>query len=267
VPSNPPAYNPESNGVVEKGAQDVIAHLRCFKLALESRLETTIEAKHPIIEWLLIHVCFLLARFAVGHDGKTPWERLTGKTWRRPLVEFAEQVWGKLARQRLARHQGHKRTGIKRKLAARWLDGTWVGQDPRSGEHILVTPAGRAVRVRTVKRKPLGSRWATKTVLAINATPRHPNPRQNNPDMDAPTEDNPENMVEKRAEDHVPVEPERPRAMIPRDSDIRELRLTNRMFGKFGYSTDHGIDCKGCFHAQNGLYHRQHSYECRRRMY
>ena len=77
LPANPPAYNPESNGVIEKGAQDVVGHVRCMKLALESRLETEIRAAHPIMEWLLVHACFLLSRFTVGHDGKTLWERLT----------------------------------------------------------------------------------------------------------------------------------------------------------------------------------------------
>ena len=50
MPATPPAYNPESNGVIEKGAQDVVGHVRCMKLALESRLGIEIPAAHPIME-------------------------------------------------------------------------------------------------------------------------------------------------------------------------------------------------------------------------
>ena len=248
LPNNPPAYNPESNGVVEKGVQDVIAHVRLLKLALESRLEIEIDAHHPIMEWLLVHATFILSRFAVGHDGKTPWERLTGKAWRRPLVEFAEQVHGKLARQRMAKHQGRSRPGINRKLSARWLEGTWVGQDPRTGEHILVTRAGRAVRVRTIRRMPVSNRWAKDVVLAVRSTPRFPDPRKQEVSeqaVEAPTDESMVEVSAQRPEPHVPVEPERPKP-IPRDSDLRELRLTRRMFEKFGYSTVYGIQSPGC---------------------
>jgi hypothetical protein len=82
LPVNPPVYIPESNGVIENGAQDGVAHVRCLKLALESRLEREVEASHPIMEWVLVHACFLLSRYSVGHYGKTPYKRLTGHSWR-----------------------------------------------------------------------------------------------------------------------------------------------------------------------------------------
>ena len=134
--------------------------------------------------------------------------------------------------------------GLKRKLATRWLDGTWVGQDPRTGEHILVIANGRAVRVRSIKRKPVSSRWNAEIVLAIQATPRAPCPKDSSALMEAPTDeavaDGP------RLEPEVPLgepgaEIERPRAMHPRDDDLRELKLTKRLFIKFGYSIEHGV--------------------------
>ena len=95
VPRNPPAYNPESNGPIEKGVQDADGQTRCTKLALEARLGTKVRSSSPIMEWGMQHACFIVTRFAACHDGKTPWERLTGRRWNRPLVEFGEQVLGK----------------------------------------------------------------------------------------------------------------------------------------------------------------------------
>ena len=38
VPENQPAYNPESNGAIEKGVQGVNALARCIKLGLEAKI-------------------------------------------------------------------------------------------------------------------------------------------------------------------------------------------------------------------------------------
>ena len=37
IPQNPPAYNPQSNGAVEKAVQDADAQLRCLKIGLEEK--------------------------------------------------------------------------------------------------------------------------------------------------------------------------------------------------------------------------------------
>jgi len=99
IPENPPAYNPESNGCIEKGVQDFDGQLRCIKIALEGRIGQEIDAAAPVIEWAVQHTGFVVSRFRIGHCGKAPWERLTGKTWHRPVVEFCERVHGKIARQ------------------------------------------------------------------------------------------------------------------------------------------------------------------------
>ena len=168
MPRNPPAYNPESNGPIEKGVQDVDGQTRCTKLALEARLGTKVKASSPIMEWGVQHSGFVTSRFAVGHDGKVPWERLGGRKWNRPLVEFGEQVPGKLARQRMDRKDRGRNTTAKRKLTSRWTTGTWVGVIERTGEHVIVLAgSGNAVRVRTIKRVVEKARWNAAKVLAI----------------------------------------------------------------------------------------------------
>jgi len=93
VPANPPAYNPESNGPIEKGVQDFNSMLRRLKLALEARIGCKVRVRSAVMEWLAQHAGFVHSRFTVGHDGKTPWERLGGRKWNRPMVEFGKRLW------------------------------------------------------------------------------------------------------------------------------------------------------------------------------
>ena len=85
------------------------------------------------------------------------------------VVELGEQVLAKLP--------SKKRDGKrKKKFKPRLILGTWVGVTERSGEHKAVTHQGRTIRVRTIKCKPVEDRWNADRVLAIKATPKHPNP-------------------------------------------------------------------------------------------
>ena len=78
IPRNPPAYNPESNGAIEKGVRDVTEQSRTVKIGLESRVKGVIPEDSAIVEWILEHGAFLINKYSVGHDGMTPNERLTG---------------------------------------------------------------------------------------------------------------------------------------------------------------------------------------------
>ena len=79
-PENPPAYNPESNGSAEKAVQDVSGQVRSLKLALEARLGVSIGDASAVMDWIVEHAAYVLSRFSVGHDGMTPYERLTGES-------------------------------------------------------------------------------------------------------------------------------------------------------------------------------------------
>ena len=122
IPRNPPAYNPQSNGPCEKAVQDVTGHLRCLKIGLEARLKAAIPVDAEILKWAIEHAAFLINRFSVGHDGMAPHERLTGRKWRRALVEFGELVRGKLVLKKVGRG---KQKQQRKKLAPRWIEGVW----------------------------------------------------------------------------------------------------------------------------------------------
>ena len=56
VPRNPPAYNPEANGPIEKGVQDLDGQTRCTKLALQARIGAKVKASSAVMELSLIHI-------------------------------------------------------------------------------------------------------------------------------------------------------------------------------------------------------------------
>ena len=81
VPTNPPAYDPRANGAIEKGVQDWNASLRCLELGLEAKIGCTIPTDSAVMEWMMQHAGYVHARFQIGHDGKAPQERLTGRVF------------------------------------------------------------------------------------------------------------------------------------------------------------------------------------------
>ena len=96
-PENPLAYNPSSNGACAKAVQDVSNLVRTLKLALEAPVGIANDDNGPVVDWIIEHAAFLWSRFAVGRDGVTPLERLTGRKWTQAVAEFGEIVLAKLA--------------------------------------------------------------------------------------------------------------------------------------------------------------------------
>ena len=100
--------------------------------------------------WIPQHAGFLLSRFQVAADGKTAHERLKGKSYRRPLVDFAEKV-----QFMPVIHGGHMN-----KLQTKWELGRFVGIRPKSNEALIMTERG-IEKARSIRRLPPTDRWAT----------------------------------------------------------------------------------------------------------
>lgn len=79
IVQNPPAYDPQANGVAEKAVQDYMGQLRSLKIGLEYRLGKKIESRWPIMEWLSEHSSTTIDRGLMGHDGKVPYQRRMGE--------------------------------------------------------------------------------------------------------------------------------------------------------------------------------------------
>ena len=268
VLKNPPAYNPESNGAIEKGVQDVTGHTRTLKLGLESRIKVSIPADAKIMHWIVEHAAFVLSKFNVGHDGMTPNERKTGQKWRRPQVEIGEVVFAKLVGKK--RKKG-KKDKQKKKLAEQSIEAIWVGQMSRTGEHIVVQPGGDALRCRTVRRVPLEDRWSSEKILAIEATPRRPTPsRSKSSGIDPKTADDQAGFVPRELRPRAPRQPggeasgEQLAPPEARDPDLRDFRITDKILEKYG---GYASGCPGCEHKAEGRPgHRGHSQQCRARL-
>ena len=122
-----------SNGVIERGNQTVEGQIRVLKDALEARLGDKVPSDHNILCWLVEFAAVLVNRYEVGHDGKTPYERLRGKSSKLLGLEFGEQLHF-----RRTRHGGRLA-----KLDVSWQDGVFLGYRSASGEIIIGTRRGR----------------------------------------------------------------------------------------------------------------------------
>ena len=81
VQRNSLPYNPQSNGGAEQAIQDVTDLMRRMLLGLELEVRSRLDLTLPVANWLVRHAAFVLTRYQVGHDGLTPWRRLTGRAW------------------------------------------------------------------------------------------------------------------------------------------------------------------------------------------
>ncbi len=93
-----------------------------------------------------------------------------GKDCVQKIVEMGEQVLAKPKRSRTSTR--------KQALVSRWKHAIWVGMSERSNEHVVVlAEGGPAIKVRTIKRKPITDRWSAEAIDNIKATPRRPKPQ------------------------------------------------------------------------------------------
>ena len=92
IPEQSPARSSASNGRVERGIQAVEGQIRVMKDALEFRIKESVPGNHSVMAWLVEYAGVLINRYEVGHDGKTPYERLKGKKSKMLGLEFGEKV-------------------------------------------------------------------------------------------------------------------------------------------------------------------------------
>ena len=96
IPEHSLAYNPQSNGVVERGVQEIEGALRAGYLSLQERLGRRLDARERIVAFLPEYVAYLLNRLKEGKDGKTVYERIRGKKASVVGLEFGERVLYKI---------------------------------------------------------------------------------------------------------------------------------------------------------------------------
>ena len=64
-----------------------------------------------------------------------------------------------------------KKMARKNPLAKRVVTGTWVGTYDPTSENIVITEEGKAIRIRTIFRRPKSERWNADAILKVKSTP------------------------------------------------------------------------------------------------
>ena len=140
------------NSIVEKAVDTCKGMVRTLKDSLERHLDRVINPKEPIMKWMVEHVGYLISRFTVGKDGKTPYDRWKGKRSTRPTCEFGEKILYMPLR---------SSKGAKEDLEPRFHYGIFLGGAPgQPGDHHRHGDGRHegALNTPTAAREPVGRR-------------------------------------------------------------------------------------------------------------
>eukprot|EP00435_Cladocopium_sp_Y103_P036193 s510_g9.t1 len=225
-----------STGSVEVSVRETKRQCRAMKSALLEKMDIEIPDRHPIWTWLSRHANFLISRYRVGEDGRTPDERLKGKKWRRPMVVFGEQIWFRPLKSYTA-----KRGDLDPKLDS----GVYVGTHGRNGDILVMTDKG-VIKGGSVKRKALEQRWSKEGFEKLRGTPWKMRP-QSAEDLDAP----------------VAIELPEARGRLSPEPAARDAAPRNLYVTRKDVEDNPTPGCPGCIAIAVGLPARSHSSECR----
>ena len=87
-----PVQSSGSNGVVERGVQEIEGGIRALLLGLQERIKRKIDARERIISFMPEYAAYLVNRLNQGEDGKVPYERIKGKKPTVLGIEFGEKL-------------------------------------------------------------------------------------------------------------------------------------------------------------------------------
>jgi hypothetical protein len=211
IPENSPVSESQSNGVIERGIQDIEGQVRVLKDMLDQKYNRKIESTHPILPWLVNHAGVLITRFQVGVDGRTAYERLKGKPFRKALVPIGESVHY----QPLGRAKANRMEKLN-KLDNKWRDGIYLGIKDNTNEVFVGTNNG-VFKVQSVRRKPEQERYQWSELEKMVGLPWKPTPSS-----EESTEVPPSLIViPASTDDSIPVLPPVEREVVPRQVYIQ----------------------------------------------
>ena len=122
----------QSNGLIESMIGKMEGQVRTLKSALQERYDIELNPKHPILPWLVDYAGVTLSRFQRGADGRTPYERSTGKPWRVQVPEFGECIF----------YQPLKGEKVGSKMEPKFEPGIYLGLQEGSALKWVGTPDG-----------------------------------------------------------------------------------------------------------------------------
>ena len=106
IPVNSPVGETECNGRVENTIRRKQDKARVLRHQIEQGIKTKIPDDAPIMSWFVRWAAELIAKYAPGDDGRTPFERIRHEVCMVPVVLFGETVMY-LPLQIVCRHFGN----------------------------------------------------------------------------------------------------------------------------------------------------------------
>ena len=162
-----PVGDHQANGSIESAVRQLKSQMRALRLGLERRLGKVLAEDDPVLCWIATFAGDIIARYRKGSDGKTPWQRETGRRWAGEALEFGEKLFIKEAKER---------GGVAKKdWEPRLLEARYVGQHARTGVIMGLTSEG-VVFGRLGRRVPEKERWSLEGWDSLRGVPWDMNP-------------------------------------------------------------------------------------------
>ena len=90
IPEESPVGESQSNGKVESAIKQVQGQYRTMRLSVQSNYRQVILDNHIAAVWLVPHRAQTLNKYLLGQNGKTARQRLRGRVFKTPLVEYGD---------------------------------------------------------------------------------------------------------------------------------------------------------------------------------
>ena len=110
-----PKTSHQSNGFVEAVHGHIQGLARCYQTQIETNTGVQLSATSLAIPFAIRYAGFVLSRFTVRPDGRTPFQYLLGTPYVSPLCMFGESVFALIP--------DHEVRSAK--LTNRWISGSW----------------------------------------------------------------------------------------------------------------------------------------------
>ena len=154
-----PKTSHQGNGFVENSTRTYTGTRTMLQTQIEANTGIQLSAISPAVPFAIRYAGFVLSRFTVRPDGRTPFQCLLGTPNLSPLCMFGESVFALIP--------DHEVRAAK--LTNRWNSGCWWGRDASSDEHLVGTKHG-LLKCRSVRGKPPGEQWSRRETIEARGT-------------------------------------------------------------------------------------------------
>jgi len=93
VPEVSPVGESQSNGDIENSIKQVQGQVGTLRAKIQAKYKRHINEDANILAWAVPNAAHRLNRYLVGPDGRTPRQRLKGRSFKQEGAQFGECVW------------------------------------------------------------------------------------------------------------------------------------------------------------------------------